>query len=214
MCGPDPYAMCTKENTPLARKCADKVRALGGNIRAQEIPGHDKSGRHALFDVLLLTEGITWATGSPRRMEKGGSPFGPDLLMRTVQQRMSNARTVVAIGTASWEGDRKTNERRALDRAVEIATLVRTILPLKTEMWTLNLGQNTVALPQDQDSSVQRQVLIAGVIDQDDCVDLQEALRSALELTSLLKLSEYSLFEFRRFPPAMPEAARRDAREL
>lgn len=206
-CGPAPYERCIREAAPLARKCALEARALGSNVISQEIVGQDTAGRLAVFDILLLEKGVNWPYGSDKDLEHQGSPFGPELLKETVRTRLSNARSVVAIGTASWEGDRKSQERLALKRAVEIATRLREIVPAHVEIWLLNLGQNTVTLPstRPEETGSQRPALIAGVIDADDCVDLKDALHSALEQASSIRLNDYSLFDLsgpeKQIPP-------------
>jgi hypothetical protein len=144
----------------------------------------DQQGRRASFRILLFTDEFRWRLSSHVELENGlAEPeFTPE--MKAV---LDSAHEIICIGTSSEEmpgalppkSARLQEERRAGRRADQIALWVRRALSKPIPVRKLNIGQH-VHTGQIRDTSDQRRVVIVLVLERDDHVDIDEALRSAM----------------------------------
>src|SRR6185312_2425200 len=84
------------------------------------IEGIDRSNRHVVFDVVVLTKDYGWVRGSTTELEKGERRLSPDEIQK---------------------GDVAREEQRGGLRAIRTAELVRGAVGPAIPMWTLNLGR-------------------------------------------------------------------------
>jgi hypothetical protein len=210
VCGPRPREKCQRECTPRITKCVKAPVALSGNLISEQVIAPDQRGRIAAFEILVLTEGVTWDYKSTDSLRQYNTPFGPDQLRQLVQDKFAGASKLVAIGTASSEGNRRSEEQRAYERANALGRQLSDLYAPSKEVWLLNLGQNTVTCSfcEPIETSTQRPALVVAVIGGDPNVNWPEALRSALQQSSALKLNDYSLFQLAQFRAQTEDGAR------
>ena len=123
----DAIASFSKDKTGVRR-----IMAHRWNERTLVFPidGVDKSGRHAVFDVVVLTKDYGWVRGSTTELEKGERRLSPDEIQNEVlapqlREGLGSARALVAVGLASQEGEIEREEQRGGLRATRTAELVR-----------------------------------------------------------------------------------------
>jgi hypothetical protein len=174
---------------------------LGKDAVSYAIRGADKSGRFAEFDVIVLARDFHWVRGSTDQMERGTTLLDGGALQRTLTeaelgQRLARALDLIAVGLASAEGDRATEEARAVARARHLAGILRTASKGAKTIWTLNLGQFTSGSDLTTDATDwQRPILIIGLRSAAAGANLAEALSSAMDNhPDLPKTTSYSRF--------------------
>ena len=111
---------------------AKRIIATRWNERTLVFPieGVDKSNRHVVFDVVVLTKDYGWVRGSTTELEKGERRLSPDEIQNEVlapqlRKGLGSARALIAVGLASQEGDVSREEQRGGLRAIRTAELVR-----------------------------------------------------------------------------------------
>ncbi|HUK32491.1 MAG TPA: hypothetical protein VLV86_01190 [Vicinamibacterales bacterium] len=144
----------------------------------------DAHGKRASFRILLFSDEFRWRMSSHVELEnKGSEPeFTPE--MKAV---LDNAQEIICIGESSEEGPnglpatraRAEEERRAARRADQIALWIRRATSKPVPIHKLNIGQH-VPTGEKHDTSDQRRMVIVLVLDRDDSVDLDQALRNAM----------------------------------
>jgi len=110
------------------------------------IEGYDKSGRRGTFDVVVAKKQFLWVRGSSDNLEKdgrviSGDELARDVLDQEVRDGLSNAREIVAVGTASQEGNPAEELARAGRRALRTAEIVKGAVQDTVPISALNLGQ-------------------------------------------------------------------------
>jgi hypothetical protein len=148
----------------------------------------DSHGKHASFRILLFSDEFRWRMSSHIELEsKGAEPdFTPE--MKAV---LDNAQEIICVGESSEEGPngipapraRAEEERRAARRADQIAMWIRRVISRPVPIRKLNIGQHRPT-GQKRDTSDQRRMVIVLVLDHEDSVDLDEALRNAMSRES------------------------------
>ncbi|MGE0025129.1 MAG: hypothetical protein AB7S70_16035, partial [Hyphomicrobium sp.] len=125
----DPYAepYVQTEVEPLASDDEQMRQTKGTLIFA--IEGKDKAGRKATFDVVVARKQFLWVRGSAEDLEKDGRKISGDELARDVLDQevrdgLASAHEIVAVGTASQEGDPVAETARAGRRAARTADIV------------------------------------------------------------------------------------------
>jgi hypothetical protein len=144
----------------------------------------DSHGKRASFRILLFSDEFRWRMSSHMELEnKGAEPdFTPE--MKAV---LDNAQEIICVGESSEEGPngvpatraRLEEERRAARRADQIALWIRGAVSRPVPIRKLNIGQH-IPTGQKRDTSDQRRMVIVLVLDHDDTVDLDQALRNAM----------------------------------
>ena len=103
-CGLPPHDKCIYEGGELDHRCAVRPSRVSPDVQSEQIVGQDKDGKIVVFDLLLFDNGITWDFGSPDKLNQNSAPVNPETLKSILSGSLSNARSIVAIGTASTEG--------------------------------------------------------------------------------------------------------------
>ena len=188
---------------------AKRIIATRWNERTLVFPieGVDKSNRHVVFDVVVLTKDYGWVRGSTTELEKGERRLSPDEIQNEVlapqlRKGLGTARALIAVGLASQEGDVSREEQRGGLRAIRTAELVRGAVGSSIPMWTLNLGRYVEPCVEceDEDTSWQRPFIVIAVRRADNGAHISEALADAMSNTqNLPSPSRYSTFAFAKF---------------
>jgi hypothetical protein len=151
----------------------------------------DAFGRRASFRILLFTDEFRWRLSSHDALDAVPErpTFTPE--MKAV---LNSAQEIIAIGASSEElpagvsanDGRRTEEHRAGRRAERIAVWVREAVSKPIPIRKLNVGHHAPTPgPRASDTSDQRRVVIVLVLDRDDGVDMDQALRAAMARESL-----------------------------
>ena len=162
----------------------------------------DQGGRRASFRILLFSDEFRWRINSHEVLESGRTQpeFTPE--MKAV---LNDAVEIICVGTSSeeippglsHEVGRALEERRAALRAERIAVWVRGALRKPIPVRKLNIGHHTTSAARN--TSDQRRVVFVLVLDHDNQINIDEALRTAMERESERApvfdtlLSKYSL---------------------
>jgi hypothetical protein len=199
----DPYAepYVQTEIAPLA----DPMRQTKGTL-IFAIEGRDKAGRRGTFDVVVARKQFLWVRGSAEDLEKDGrkitgDELAGDVLDQEVRDGLANAREIVAVGTASQEGDPAAEKARAGRRAVRTAEIVSTAVAPAVPVSSLNLGQyrESGSAAGSGGTDWQRPFMVIAVKDLEEGTVLAEALADAMTgKEQLPSPSSYSAFELTR----------------
>jgi hypothetical protein len=198
----DPYAepYVPTEIAPLA--AAEPMRQTKGTL-IYAIEGHDQAGRRGTFDVVVARKQFLWVRGSSEDLEKDGRTIARDalaaeLLDGEVREGLLSAREIVAVGTASQEGDPVEEKQRAARRAVRTAEIVRAAIDGKVPVSSLNLGQYRGQCPTCEAGGTnwQRPFMVITVKELEPDAVLAEALADAMTgKEALPSPASYSAFE-------------------
>ena len=143
----------------------------------------DDEGRRASFRILLFSDEFRWRINSFDSLEQAGKRPQFTTEMKAV---LNSASEIICVGASSEEippgtsfpQGRAQEERRAARRAEKIAVWVREALNRPIPVRKLNVGHH--APEGADDTSDQRRVVIILVFDEDDGVNLDQSLRSAM----------------------------------
>lgn len=199
----DPYAepYVQTEIAPLA----DPMRQTKGTL-IFAIEGHDKAGRRATFDVVVARKQFLWVRGSAEDLEKDGRKIAGDELTREVLDQevidgLANAHEIIAVGTASQEGDPAAEKARAGRRAARTAELVTAAIANDTPISSLNLGQYREAGAKKAAAATdwQRPFMIIAVKELEEGTVISEALADAMSgKEKLPSPASYSVFDLQK----------------
>jgi hypothetical protein len=144
----------------------------------------DDEGRKASFRIMLFSDEFRWRINSFDQLEQGGRrpQFTPE--MKAV---LNSAKEIITVGASSEEiptgvgfpEGREREERRAARRAEKISVWVREAINRPIPVRKLNVGHH-VSTSGTDDTSEQRRVVIILVLDQDENVNIDQALRAAM----------------------------------
>jgi len=171
------------------------------------IEGKDKAGRNATFDVVVLNKSFLWVRGSAEQLEKDGVAIPPAdvaaaVLDEEVRGALTDAKQVIAVGTASQEGNAADEVARAGRRARQAATLVSGAVAAEVPIYTLNLGQyrDPCTDCETGGTSWQRPFIVIAVKGSDPDTEIGEALNDAMTgKDKLPSPASYSTFALGRF---------------
>lgn len=148
----------------------------------------DLRGKRASFRIMLFSDEFRWRLSSHVALENRDSEpeFTPE--MKAV---LDNAQEIICIGESSEEiansvpaaRARAEEERRAARRADQIAMWIRRAVSKPLPIRKLNIGQH-IPTGHARDTSDQRRMVIVLVLDHDDTVNLDQALRNAMATES------------------------------
>lgn len=192
--------------TKYLRSVAQAER-LSPSTVAYLIEGTDSNGRRAVFDLIVANKSFTWRHGATDQLEQDGRPLkredvGTIIIDDLVRARLRSAKELIAVGTASQEGEPTQELVRAGKRAEQTAQWLQPALGGDTPIWTLNLGQYQVPCEscETNETNWQRPFLIVAVREAAWGVDIGEALADALAGSSNLPSPDrYSAFGLSRF---------------
>lgn len=171
------------------------------------IEGKDKAGRRGTFDVVVLNKNFLWVRGSADELEKDGKTISAAdvaaaVLDDEVRAALAEAKEVIAVGTASQEGNASEEVARAERRARQAATLIAQAVNPSTSIWTLNLGQYREPCKNCETggTSWQRPFIVVAVKSHEPGTNLGEALSDAMSGQEKLPAPKsYSAFALGRF---------------
>ncbi len=98
------------------------------STRIFAITGQDKAGRRGTFDVVVANKDFLWVRGSSDDLEKAGKVISGEVLAQEVldadvRASLRSSIEIIAVGTASQEGDASEETQRAKRRAERTAEL-------------------------------------------------------------------------------------------
>lgn len=199
----DPYAepYVQTEVAPLA----DPMRQTRGTL-IFAIEGQDKAGRRGTFDVVVARKQFLWVRGSAEDLEKDGrvitgDEVARDVLDEEVRDGLANAREIVAVGTASQEGNAAAEKARAGRRAARTAEIIGAAIDSSIPISALNLGQFHEANASGGSGATdwQRPFMVIAVKELEEGTVLAEALADAMKgKEQLPSPASYSAFEMTR----------------
>jgi hypothetical protein len=201
----DPYAepYVQTEIAPLA----DPMRQTKGTL-IFAIEGQDKAGRRGTFDVVVARKQYLWVRGSAEDLEKDGrritgEELASDVLDQEVRDGLASAREIIAVGTASQEGDPAAEKARAGRRAARTADIVGAAIDAGIPISSLNLGQYRESRPASASArgatDWQRPFMVIAVKELEEGTVLAEALADAMTgKEQLPSPASYSAFELTR----------------
>jgi len=181
--------------------------------RTAAFVGQDSQGRTAEMRLYVLDAQFTWAFGSSRQIMKDETParflfiFGRPMFL----SEFCAGDAAVAIGAASFEGARDVNARLARARAGTIGNEMDRLAQSCGEetppaLHYLNLGEFTAETAcmragtcSGSDTAPQRRVVLIGIAEAEDGVNLAEAVRDGLNsrtAISVVSAADYDLYEF------------------
>lgn len=168
-----------------------------------EIVGYDKAGRKGVFEVVVLNKEFMWVHASAAEIERAGKKIPATAVAETVldgdvRASLAEAREIVAVGTASQEGQSATELDRARKRAVRTAEIAKQRMPDWVPLWTLTLGQyrEPCEACETTGTSWQRPFIVIAVKDLEPGTILGEALADAMTgKDSVPSPASYSAFE-------------------
>ncbi len=174
--------LAAKEQGPKDHVAKEKVE----NAYFFKIDGKDGEGRAASFDFIILSNDYTWALGSTQNVASKGETVPEDKIVDRVfapgiKASLASSSDIIAVGLASSEGDRESEEARALARAKSVAGWMAKVAP-SVPLWTLTLGQYNKACKhqEDSDTSLERPLIMVGVRSKAEGTKLQQALANAI----------------------------------
>lgn len=182
------------------------AESLSPATRAFVIEGSDQAGRRAEFDLIVANSQYTWERGSTERLARNEKPLSraeidSEVLDDLVRARLKLAKQLIAVGTASQEGDPQEEIVRAGKRAEQAAQWIAPFADENTPIWTLNLGQyrDPCEACDTDATNWQRPFIVVAVRRASWGVDLGEALAAALASTSNLpSVDRYSAYAMSR----------------
>lgn len=180
---------------------------LSPSTHAYVIQGADQNGRRADFDLIVADKEFTWEHGSTERLMRANTPMTKADIEHTifdslVRARLQGAKQLIAVGTASEEGDTSKETYRAGKRAEQTASWLASVTGKDVPLYTLNLGQyrQPCEACNTAQTDWQRPFLVIAVQRTAFGTDIGEALADALSATSNLPAPErYSAYALARF---------------
>jgi hypothetical protein len=174
-----------------------------------ELKGRDSQGRTADLIVHVLSQEYNWALASSTMVQHLGKDQDPDVIRKHLKQsglerQMRIATDIIAVGTASCEGSIEEERERARARADRLLIWLRESMPgfddmeQRPDLWRLNLGKYRGECDSDGSSRIQqRRIIFLTVVKKDPGIDLEGALRNAINSSGALgfQLDEYHDFE-------------------
>lgn len=150
-------------------------------------PGRDTLGNTGVFDVMVITQEHSWMCRSTSVID--GDRSGPFLIDSLAGVRAFDAYNyLIAVGTASHEGQRQVEDARADQRAATLGTWLQRAVVNRTpkpQVRRINIGQYVPdvreALNSCEESRSERPLVIIGVITRDTDLDLASGLRNVFE---------------------------------
>lgn len=185
---------------------AAAAQRAGDNAVVFGIDGRDDAGLRGAFDLVVLDKRFNWVRGSTSEIVKDGTvlsdrDIAAAILTPEVRESLARAKDVIAVGTASLEGDIVAETHRAGLRAHQTAAWIAPAVPAAVPLYTLNLGQYRDACTtcETADTSWQRPFIIVAVRHKDAGADIAQALAAAMSgKSNLPSVSSYSTFGFTR----------------
>lgn len=190
------------EPEPVA---ADEQR-LSKNSAVFSIEGRDRRGRAGAFDIVVLDNDIAWVRESANQLQKNGVKLLPGETVDTVlddeiRDALTGSQDIIAVGTASGDGDPAEQTERAGRRAKKTAEIVSSVVAAWVPVWSLNLGlyREPCVTCETAGTSWKRPFVFVAVRSLEPDANLEESLRDAMSgKSNLPSPSAYSEFTLTR----------------
>jgi hypothetical protein len=203
---PVPPPIETAAPAPPAPPAAEPERRTASSV-IFAIEGKDKAGRRGTFDVVVARKEFLWVRKSSDELERegktiSGTDIANEVLDIEVRAALTSAKEIIAVGTASQEGDAKEETERAGRRAHKTAEIVSGGIDPAIPVWTLNLGQYREPCKDCETGGTnwQRPFIVIAVKDLEPGSNVGEALADALSgQKKLPSPKSYSAFALTRF---------------
>lgn len=171
------------------------------------IEGRDKAGRRGAFDVVVAQKEFLWVRKSSDEIEKSGvviptADIAGQVFDAYIRLGLEEAKEIIAVGTASQEGDAKEETERAGKRAERTAEILASVVDAEIPIWTLNLGQYREPSQGagGDGTNWQRPFMVIAVKELEPDTNLGEALADAMTGQSKLPSPKaYSAFDLAMF---------------
>lgn len=154
----------------------------------KKLTGFDGGGRKAEY-IVFIVRNFNWALGEIHKSERNGeqSEICEHLSTSGVEARLNREdfKGIICFGNTSVEEDmslpknmRKSKEEdRAESRATFLSDCISEVLKSRTPIFKANLGKYNL---QDEITNYQREIIIVGIIENDENVINEEALFNGL----------------------------------
>jgi len=203
---PPPPVEVAAPAPPSPPPAAEPVRETKGS-QIFAIEGKDKAGRKGTFDVVVAKKEFLWVRKSSEEIEKDGktipgAEIASQVLDEDVKAALGEAREIIAVGTASQEGDAREETERAGKRARKTAEIVVSGVAPTVPIWTLNLGQYREPGKGSEAGGTnwQRPFIVIAVKELEVDSNVGEALADALSTQKKLPAPQaYSAFDLTKF---------------
>ena len=187
----------------LTRALPPEPTEVVQDIVVRNVP--DNTGRRASFRILLFSDEFRWRLSSSQVLESG---LTEPVITDEMKAVLNDAQEIICVGASSEEilpgvspeQGRAVEEQRAARRSEQIAVWVRQAVSRPIPIRKLNIGHHETTRGAG-DTSDQRRVVIILVLDGDDGIVVDEALKRAMERESerapifQALLTQYSLAE-------------------
>lgn len=189
--------------TPVAPKVVEESKPQYWTVKPV-VRVIDKQGLTAKIIPIVLSSEFNWKYASADEIEFHGNPVSMAnfLASRGLQATFARCKRIIAVGNASQEGrtlSPNTELSRARMRAEFLLNLLRQYAPATPTLHTLSLGfYNGEA---QTNTTIQRSVLLLGVIEEQSGINLAEAISQSVntEMGMTYDFNQYATFEMRRF---------------
>ena len=138
------------------------------------------------FRVFVTSSDLAFDFAEVDRLNLAGKPMSllDTLLTPVFTQSMAACKAMVVLGTASQEGDERTEAQRARDRSEHVQYQIWSSGLLECPLYTLNLGKARPSVQDAQDparTAHQRRLVVVTVLDASpQTLDADHRLRAAL----------------------------------
>ena len=187
-------------------------------LESASFVGTDRSGKRAELRIYILSEDYSWMFGNGQRLEGPSGQADLDALISGggFQDRFCESKSILAIGTSSFEGPSELNHRLASERARHLVTsLARQKATCEgdgPQLLGASLGEHAETSPCPgrarcpEATSSQRRLIIVGVEEfsgDDRDINYDEALWSGIRRFDTeqdnffrdFRLADYDQFE-------------------
>lgn len=171
----------------------------------------DGFGR-SITSVMILSQEYQWLFGSTTEVEGsfglGLLPVERQIEEEAIQEWIQSASAIVAVGTASYEGDLESESVRAAVRSSEVYALLLSLLAryqTAKSLFKLNLGQydeDKCALIERAATGYQRPIIILGVFTSSEQPDFlpQRQVQQAVSQLETEPLPNLDLWCYSNYP--------------
>lgn len=165
---------------------------------------NDDQGKAGSFRAVVFLDTYNWSYKSVDLVEFNHQPidFLEVLKQPAVQQVMSQAREIVAVGTASCEASKYfwgqlAEERRAGQRARQLAGWITSLRPQHVHELNVGRFQKECKSRSPAETWNQRRIVLISVTERAEDLDLESCLKQSMKSDPLLEflIDNYSRFK-------------------
>jgi hypothetical protein len=183
-------------------------------VNVVTVEAHDNQGKNAKFEISILSRECYWQCRSATTVLLNKEPV--DMLAffssSGMQARLNRVQDLIAIGAASEEGSVEREGFRADARANQLIHWLRqTVMKESVTFWTLSVGKLKGEGAQcGEESDLNRSIVIVGVVEKDDGINLKEAIWNQLEGNEAMpfEVARYYKFELKKVGQSVNQASK------